>query len=94
MQSNTPETRFSILNCLIREKRRSVQSAIPLHSINQILSRTESKFRTPNGGPCTSKTIGLLVRRHIVAGEFHYIGKEASTRRTAETRSSLLPCER
>jgi len=22
----------------------------------------------------------LLVRRHIVAGEFHYIGKEASTR--------------
>ena len=29
---------------------------------------------------CTSKTIGLLVRRHIVAGEFHYIGKEASTR--------------
>ena len=26
------------------------------------------------------ETIGLLVRRHIVAGEFHYIGKEASTR--------------
>ena len=48
--------------------------------INQILSRTESKFCTPNGSPCTSKTIGLLVRRHIVAGEFHYIGKEASTR--------------
>ena len=48
--------------------------------INQILSRAESKFCTPNGGTCTSKTIGLLVRRHIVAGEFHYIGKEASTR--------------
>jgi hypothetical protein len=48
--------------------------------INQILSRAESKFRTPNGSTCTSKTIGLLVRRHIVAGEFHYIGKEASTR--------------
>jgi hypothetical protein len=48
--------------------------------INQILSRTESKFCTPNGSPCTSRTIGLLVRRHIVAGEFHYIGKEASTR--------------
>jgi hypothetical protein len=48
--------------------------------INHILSRAESKFCTPNGGTCTSKTIGLLVRRHIVAGEFHYIGKEASTR--------------
>jgi hypothetical protein len=48
--------------------------------INHILSRVESKFCTPNGGTCTSKTTGLLVRRHIVAGEFHYIGKEASTR--------------
>jgi hypothetical protein len=48
--------------------------------INQILSRAESKFCTPNGGTCTGKTIGLLVRRHIVVGEFHYIGKEASTR--------------
>jgi len=48
--------------------------------INHILSRAESKFCTPNGSTCTSKTIGLLVRRHIVAGEFHHIGKEASTR--------------
>jgi hypothetical protein len=48
--------------------------------INHILSRAESKFCTPNGGTCTSKTTGLLVRRHIVAGEFHDIGKEASTR--------------
>jgi hypothetical protein len=48
--------------------------------INHLLSRAESKFCTPNGSTCTSKTIGLLVRRHIVAGEFHYIGKEASTR--------------
>ncbi len=48
--------------------------------INHLLSRTESKFCTPNGGTCTSKTVGLLVRRHIVAGEFHHIGKEASTR--------------
>jgi len=48
--------------------------------INQILSRTESKFCTPNGGTCTSKTIGLLVRRQVVASEFHYIGREASTR--------------
>jgi hypothetical protein len=48
--------------------------------IDHILSRVESKFCTPNGSTCTSKTIGLLLRRHIVAGEFHYIGKEASTR--------------
>lgn len=48
--------------------------------INQILSRSESKFCTPNGSTCTSKTIGLLVRRRVIAGEFHYIGKEASTR--------------
>jgi hypothetical protein len=48
--------------------------------INHLLSRAEPKFCTPNGATCTSKTIGLLVRRHIVAGEFHYIGKEASTR--------------
>ena len=50
------------------------------HEINHLLSRAESKFRTPNGGKCTSKAVGLLVRRHIVSGEFHYIGKEASTR--------------
>jgi hypothetical protein len=48
--------------------------------INRILSRAESKFCDPNGGVCTSRTVGLLARRHIVAGEFHYIGKEASTR--------------
>ncbi len=48
--------------------------------INHILSRAESKFCTPNGGVCTSRTVGLLARRHIVAGDFHYIGKEASTR--------------
>jgi len=40
--------------------------------INQILSRAESKFYAPNGGICTPKTVGLLTRRHIVAGEFHY----------------------
>jgi hypothetical protein len=47
--------------------------------INRILARAESKFCTPNGSTCMSQTIGLLVRRHIVAAEFHYIGKEAST---------------
>jgi hypothetical protein len=48
--------------------------------INHILSRAESKFCTPNGGLCTNRTVGLLARRHIVAGDFHFIGKEASTR--------------
>jgi hypothetical protein len=48
--------------------------------IDHLLSRAESKFCTPNGSTCTSKTIGLLVRRHVVSGEFHYVGKEASTR--------------
>ena len=38
--------------------------------INHILSRAESKFCTPNGGVCTSRTVGLLARRHIVAGIF------------------------
>jgi hypothetical protein len=48
--------------------------------ITNILSRAESKFCMPNGSTCTGKTIGLLVRRHIRSGEFHYIGREASTR--------------
>ena len=48
--------------------------------IKRILSRAESKVCDPNGGVCTSRIVGLLARRHIVAGEFHYIGKEASTR--------------
>jgi hypothetical protein len=58
--------------------------------IDQILSRAESKFCTPNGSTCTSKTTGLLVRRHIVAGEFHYIGKEASTRWAGGPDPSML----
>src|SRR4029077_4579707 len=59
--------------------------------INHILSRAESKFCAPNGGVCTSKTIGLLVRRHIVAGEFHFIGKEASTRWAGGVDLSMMP---
>ena len=58
--------------------------------INHILSRAESKFCSPNGSTCTSKTIGLLVRRHIAAGEFHYIGKEASTRWAGGPDPSML----
>lgn len=59
--------------------------------VDQILSRAESKFCTPNGSTCTGKTIGLLARRHVVAGEFHYIGKEASTRWASEVDLSMLP---
>ena len=59
--------------------------------INQILSRAESKFCTPNGGTCTGNTIGLLRRRYIVAGEFHYIGKEASTRWAGGVDLSMMP---
>jgi hypothetical protein len=58
--------------------------------INHILSRAESKFCTPNGGICTSKTIGVLARRQIVAGEFHFIGKEASTRWASGVDLSML----
>jgi hypothetical protein len=59
--------------------------------INHILSRAESKFCAPNGGGvCTSRTVGLLSRRHIVAGEFHFIGKEASTRWAGGPDPSML----
>jgi len=58
--------------------------------INHILSRAESKFCTPDGGVCTSKTIGLLARRNIVAGEYHFIGKEASTRWAGGVDLSML----
>jgi len=59
--------------------------------INRILSRAESKFCAPNGGVCTSRTVGLLSRRHIVAREFHYIGKEASTRWAGGVDLSMMP---
>ena len=59
--------------------------------INRILSRAESKFCAPNGGVCASNTAGLLVRRHIVAGEFHFIGKDASTRWAGGVDLSMLP---
>jgi hypothetical protein len=59
--------------------------------ISRILLRAESKFCDPNGGVCTPKTVGLLARRHIVAGEFHYIGKEASTRWAGGVDLSMMP---
>jgi hypothetical protein len=50
----------------------------------------ESKFCAPHGGTCTGRTVGLLARRHIVAGDFHYIGKEASTRWAGGPDPSML----
>ena len=44
----------------------------------------------PAAGFARSKTIGLLARRHIVAGEFHFIGKEASTRGVSGVDLSML----
>ena len=61
--------------------------------LNRILSRVESKFCAPNGGACTRRTVGLLARRHIDAGEFHYIGKEASTRWAGGPDPSMLADE-
>ena len=58
--------------------------------INRIMSRAESKFCTPNGSRSTSRTIGLLARRHVVAGEVRYIGKEASTRWAGGPDPSML----
>ena len=59
--------------------------------ISRILSRAESKFCDPNGGTCTPRTVGLLARRHVVAGEFRCIGKEASTRWAGGVDLSMLP---
>jgi hypothetical protein len=58
--------------------------------INCIAIRAKSKFCTPNGSACMSRTVGLLVCRHIIAGEFHYIGKEASTRWTGGVDLSMM----
>ena len=45
----------------------------------------------PTAGFARAKTIGLLARRHIVAGEFHFIGKEASTRWAGGVDLSMMP---
>jgi hypothetical protein len=38
----------------------------------------ETKSLAPDGNPCRRQTIGLLGRRHIVAGSIAHIGKEAN----------------
>jgi hypothetical protein len=44
--------------------------------LHQYLYHPECKFAGPDGNPCDPWTRGLLQRRHIVAGDFKYCGKE------------------
>ena len=44
--------------------------------LHQYLYHPESKFAGPDGRPCDPWTRGTLQRRHIIAGEFKYCGKE------------------
>jgi len=44
--------------------------------LHQYLYHPESKFAGPDGRPCDPWTRGVLQRRHIVAGDFKYCGKE------------------
>jgi hypothetical protein len=44
--------------------------------LHQYLYHPESKFAGPDGRPCDPWTRGVLQRRHIVAADFKYCGKE------------------
>jgi hypothetical protein len=44
--------------------------------IHQYLYHPESKFAGPDGHPCDPWTRGVLQRRHIIASDFKYCGKE------------------
>jgi hypothetical protein len=44
--------------------------------LHQYLYRPESKFAGPDGRPCDAWTRGVLQRRHIIAADFKYCGKE------------------
>jgi hypothetical protein len=44
--------------------------------LHQYLYHPESKFAGPDGNPCDPWTRGVLQRRHIVAADFKYCGKE------------------
>lgn len=44
--------------------------------LHQYLYHPECKFAGPDGRPCDPWTRGILQRRHIVAGDFKYCGKE------------------
>lgn len=44
--------------------------------LHQYLYHPECKFAGPDGRPCDPWTRGILQRRHIVAADFKYCGKE------------------
>lgn len=44
--------------------------------LHQYLYHPECKFAGPDGRPCDPWTRGVLQRRHIVAADFKYCGKE------------------
>jgi hypothetical protein len=44
--------------------------------LHQYLYHPESKLAGPDGHPCDPWTRGVLQRRHIIAGDFKYCGKE------------------
>lgn len=44
--------------------------------LRQYLYHPESKFAGPDGRPCDPWTRGILQRRHIIAADFKYCGKE------------------
>jgi len=56
--------------------------------IDRVLSRSESKFCTPNGTTCMSKTIGLLV----IAGTLSPVNFVTSEKRHPRTRQTVLIC--
>jgi hypothetical protein len=44
--------------------------------LHQYLYHPECKFAGPDGHPCDPWTRGMLQRRHVIAGDFKYCGKE------------------
>src|SRR5215472_2393436 len=44
--------------------------------LHQYLYHPECKFAGPDGRPCDPWTRGILQRRHVVAADFKYRGKE------------------
>jgi len=45
--------------------------------LSEYLRHPETKSLGPNGEPCTGRTVGLLQRMHIIAGEIIDMGKES-----------------
>src|SRR5215470_16623714 len=57
-------------------KRRRIPVKTYREILHQYLYHPESKFAGPDGNPCDPWTRGVLQRRHIIAGDFKYCGKE------------------